>query len=1130
MVEENDVVELTKNRIGTVRYKGPLDGKMGIFYGVELTKGSGKHSGLYKGRRYFMCKRLKGVFVDQKQIISKINKGPKDDKKSKKKTTQSSASSKSKPAKKTGPRDEKKKKKDKSGWKPPSWTKEALEDDGGLFLEERKRHRGTWGKAEYDKAGYLPHAKLGKKDHARFQAEIQEINDEASKIEAERQRAQWEQDGLDRQRAQMDAKPCKEAQENDEIVSLFSEKEIIDMQQLLPFIWSMTEMQLQWIKECQIKEEFVSDSFKINEALFVLVFVPRQETSKSSLHLKLLQLPNNLNGIVINVTTKCKPLSASDSKIFDASYSRDRSSNLLQISFDDFKHHLFTNTDLFNVFECDFKVLKVYPDKTDTPISRNVHPFQWNLKPAQVQYFLESNEGEVKFTLNTAGNEWSLTLKWDLEQQSDDEETKQQSARVDVKIEKRGDNELAARMWMRCDGISFGNISENTFSNKWRYSWCNYLRIHKNRFLGLNDMKFHGFVEVMDNELDSVKLKTPQFDGKFEWDVSTQSLQVFNNAWKDEPFWSNPFEIGGCVWTLHIYPKGRKGSDQVAVQLCLLGLPSNVEEVIVRMNVKLNEFDDTEFIHRFNYDHDRVYFPILSIEKFISLELFRLLCSIEIISMDSSIDKEQKKYDVVNEENPNEFELNLTPDELEIFYNPELTGKKYAVFRYFWLHGIKWQLVCYPNGNDDDDDSMGYVMVYLYIVEYPPDVTGVKSRYWITCNEGMFGCASGHLWEKKKVKTGYGWEQKLKHSRFEELRDAEQLNGVSFLCHIDILDSFSTPTEPTPKGPKGELECKECELLVIENRTLREKNKELLYLNKNMMNGLDQLLLNQTNRQPSHTEGDLVTLTQRKPMIDLWNDKISQIANEKQRVKKEMEELRQRNDTLQKLQDESAMDAFSTEDGVDDTALTTRNGTQVSEPCAQCKLVGDAKESLQNDNDKLKQRLKEIESKQEEDDEHEMKGDENEALLQHVLDECENMRREQQEFKAKEKQLQNELNEKEKTIKTLSDSYDLMMQQMRNEDDEKAKESKDELKSFLSSRKYRVDLMDLYHLFKEEGFDDFEMFSELTDNDLNDIGIRKKAHRMKILRGIRIWETSQNHINDDQKTEGSHTTKMFILD
>eukprot|EP01083_Nonionella_stella_P301216 1032104_1 len=1004
------------------------------------------------------------------------------------------------------PRDEKKKKKDKSGWKPPSWTKEALEDDGGLFLEERKRHRGTWGKAEYDKAGYLPHAKWGKKDYARFQAEIQqEINDEASKIEAERQRAQWEQDELDRQRAQMDAKPCKEAQENDEIVSLFSEKEIIDMQQLLPFIWSMTEMQLQWIKECQIKEEFVSDSFKINEALFVLIFVPKTETSASSLYLKLLQLPKNINGMVINVTTKCKPLSISESKTFDASYSRDRSSNLLPIPFDDFKQHLFTNTDLFNVFECDFKVLKVY--KMETSISKNVHPFEWNLKPSQVQHFLDSNQGEIKFTLNTAGNEWPLTLKWDLEQQSDE------SARVDVKIEKSGDNELPARMWMRCDAILFGNISENTFSNKWRYSLCNYLCIYKNRFLGLNDMKFHGFVEVMDDGLDSVKSKKPQFDGTFEWNVSAKTLEVFNNASKEEPFWSKPFEIGGCVWTLHLYPTGRKGSDNVAVQLCLLGLPSNVEEVIVRMNVKLNEFDDTEFIHRFNYDHDRVYFQDVSVKQFTSLELFRLLCSIEIISMDHSIDTEQKKYDVVNEENPNEFELNLTPDELEIFYNPELTGKKYAVFRYFWLHGIKWQLVCYPNGNDDDDDSMGYVMVYLYIAEYPPDVTGIKSRYWIACNEGMFGCASEQHWEKKRVKTGYGWGQQLKHIRFQQLRDAEQLNGVSFLCHVDILNSFSTPTGPTPKGLTDELECKQCELLVIENRILREKNKELVSLNTNMMNGLQslhQLLLNPTNRQPSHT-------TQRKPLLDVWNDKISQIVNEKQRVKKEMEELRQQNHHLQQLQNESA--AFSSNCPDIDEPEDGDNCPDILEPCAQCKLLGDANESLQTDNDKLKQRLKHH-------DQGKTKGDTNEALIQHVLDECE-----REEFKAREKQLQNELNEKEKTIKTLSDSYDLMMQQMRNEDDEKAKESKDELKSFLSSRKYRVDLMDLYHLFKEEGFDDFEMFSELTDNDLNEIGIRKKAQRMRILRGITIWKSCPNQTDDgdhkSDKTEGSHTTKMF---
>ena len=64
---------------------------------------------------------------------------------------------------KTGPSDEKKSSK-KSGWKPPSWTKEVLDDDSG-FLDYRPAHRGTTGKAQYKKAGYLPHAKWRKKKY-----------------------------------------------------------------------------------------------------------------------------------------------------------------------------------------------------------------------------------------------------------------------------------------------------------------------------------------------------------------------------------------------------------------------------------------------------------------------------------------------------------------------------------------------------------------------------------------------------------------------------------------------------------------------------------------------------------------------------------------------------------------------------------------------------------------------------------------------------------------------------------------------------------------------------------------------------------------------------------------------------
>eukprot|EP01083_Nonionella_stella_P054788 144599_1 len=79
MVDVDDEIELTKNRVGVIRYKGPLEGKNGIFYGVELLKGSGKHSGLFKGQRYFLCPKGKGVFIDKKSILYKLEPSAKKD-------------------------------------------------------------------------------------------------------------------------------------------------------------------------------------------------------------------------------------------------------------------------------------------------------------------------------------------------------------------------------------------------------------------------------------------------------------------------------------------------------------------------------------------------------------------------------------------------------------------------------------------------------------------------------------------------------------------------------------------------------------------------------------------------------------------------------------------------------------------------------------------------------------------------------------------------------------------------------------------------------------------------------------------------------------------------------------------
>ena len=87
-IEVEDHVAITKDREGIVKYKGPIDGKNGIFYGIELTKGNGKTNGTYKGKQYFTIDNTndtnhnhhhhkkhhhKGIFVDRKQILYKID-------------------------------------------------------------------------------------------------------------------------------------------------------------------------------------------------------------------------------------------------------------------------------------------------------------------------------------------------------------------------------------------------------------------------------------------------------------------------------------------------------------------------------------------------------------------------------------------------------------------------------------------------------------------------------------------------------------------------------------------------------------------------------------------------------------------------------------------------------------------------------------------------------------------------------------------------------------------------------------------------------------------------------------------------------------------------------------------------
>eukprot|EP01083_Nonionella_stella_P037059 101066_1 len=69
-----NTVLLCKQREGIVRYVGPVEGRRGTFYGIELTKGNGDTDGSIKTKRYFKCSAGKGKFVPAGSIMRKKSK------------------------------------------------------------------------------------------------------------------------------------------------------------------------------------------------------------------------------------------------------------------------------------------------------------------------------------------------------------------------------------------------------------------------------------------------------------------------------------------------------------------------------------------------------------------------------------------------------------------------------------------------------------------------------------------------------------------------------------------------------------------------------------------------------------------------------------------------------------------------------------------------------------------------------------------------------------------------------------------------------------------------------------------------------------------------------------------------
>lgn len=70
---------MTRDRTGTIVYKGYVHFALQEHYGIELNDTSGDHDGKTHGIRYFECEAKKGVLVPQTQIVRKIAKRTRDE-------------------------------------------------------------------------------------------------------------------------------------------------------------------------------------------------------------------------------------------------------------------------------------------------------------------------------------------------------------------------------------------------------------------------------------------------------------------------------------------------------------------------------------------------------------------------------------------------------------------------------------------------------------------------------------------------------------------------------------------------------------------------------------------------------------------------------------------------------------------------------------------------------------------------------------------------------------------------------------------------------------------------------------------------------------------------------------------
>ena len=234
--------------------------------------------------------------------------------------------------------------------------------------------------------------------------------------------------------------------------------------------------------------------------------------------------------------------------------------------------------------------------------------------------------------------------------------------------------------------------------------------------------------------------------GHFTWIIEDKgTMQKMFAAPNEQRFYSEAFEMANLRWKLDLFPNGARKNDKgnVRLYLHLLEMPSTLEEITGSVVFLFGDSTATlgdKF--RFCKMDDSMALGIRSASNRIPLSFWKksvensICISVSINVFSVKWDKEVMGNKLIYQ-NPIPFSSNYKHFPLQINEKWRVSGKTLADFKKSSIgqcflspiyHNM-WQFHCYPNGWDADDE--GYVALYVRLLNPPPFVKSIDCRVYM---------------------------------------------------------------------------------------------------------------------------------------------------------------------------------------------------------------------------------------------------------------------------------------------------------------------------------------------------------------------------------------------------------------